>query len=86
MPNNFDIMQIQTSKGNGVKILSNYLNIDNSKIICIGDRENDISMIKFANIGIAMQNATEELKQVADYITTSNNNSGVAKAINKFVF
>ncbi len=47
---------------------------------------NDISMFESAGLRIAMENAEEYLKKKADYITTSNNESGVAKAIKKFVF
>lgn len=85
MPNNFDVMQGGTSKGNGVKELSKILKISRDEIICIGDNENDISMINFAAVGVAMGNATEDLKIHANYITDTNNNSGVAKAIEKFI-
>lgn len=73
------------SKGNAVKELANYLNIDLKDVICIGDNENDIEMIKCAGLGIAMGNGVDNLKEVADYITDSNINSGVGKAIKKFV-
>lgn len=86
MPNNIDIAPKGNSKGSGVEKLSNFLNINNDNILCIGDRENDISMINFAGMGIAMGNAMPELKIHANYITDNNNNSGVAKAINKFIF
>lgn len=73
------------SKGSAVKKLAKYLNIDRKDIICIGDNENDIEMIKYAGLGVAMGNAVDSLKEVADYITDTNINSGVAKVINKFV-
>lgn len=73
------------SKGNSVKVLSEKYGIDREEIICIGDNENDISMIKFAGLGIAMENAIDEVKNAASYITDSNKNDGVAKAIKKFI-
>ena len=72
------------SKGNAVKELASYLNIDLKDVICIGDNENDIEMIKNAGLGVAMGNAVEQLKEVADYVTDSNINAGVGQVINKF--
>ena len=54
-------------------------------MIACGDGFNDISMIKYAGIGVAMANAQDEVKAVADFITASNNDDGVAKVIEKFV-
>ena len=51
----------------------------------MGDNYNDIDMIEFAGIGVAMGNAPDKVKQYADYVTLSNDNDGVAKAIKKFV-
>lgn len=83
--NNFEVMAPEISKGYAVKILSKYYGISREEIICIGDNENDTSMIEYAGLGIAMGNATEELKQIASYITDTNENDGVAKAVEKFV-
>ena len=73
------------SKGKAVLELANYLGISTSEIICIGDSDNDTEMIKVAGLSIAMNNADKDVKDIADYITDSNNNSGVGKAIKKFV-
>lgn len=53
--------------------------------MAIGDSYNDISMIKYAGLGVAMENAPDEVKKWADYITGTNDDDGVAKVINKFV-
>ena len=84
-PNSFEVMPCGTSKGNGVKVLADKYNIPPEEIICVGDSENDISMIQYAGLGIAMGNATEEVKMAADYITDTNENEGVAKAIERFI-
>ncbi len=84
--NNFEVMKKGISKGNAVKELAKSLNIDRSEIICFGDNENDLSMIKFAGLGVAMGNACQLLKDNADYITDTNINSGVAKALKKWCF
>ncbi len=83
-PNNFEVMKKGTSKGNAVKYLSEMLNINKDEIMCIGDSENDLSMIRYAGIGVCMGNGLDLLKKEAQYITDTNVNSGVAKAIRKF--
>ena len=82
---NFEVMLGSTSKGNAVSFLAKSLNIDPSEVMCIGDSENDLSMINFAGIGVAMGNGLDILKEAADYITDTNDNSGVAKAVEKLV-
>ena len=82
---NFEIMLGSSSKGNAVRFLADSYNIKPSEVMCIGDSENDLSMIKYAGIGVAMGNGLDIVKEAANYITDTNNNSGVAKAINKFV-
>ncbi|SFB27898.1 Cof-type HAD-IIB family hydrolase [Clostridium frigidicarnis] len=85
MSNNFEIMNREVSKGRAVETLAKYYNISKDEIICIGDNENDISMIKYAGLGIAMENGCDEIKKVAQYITDTNINDGVAKVIKKFI-
>jgi HAD-superfamily hydrolase, subfamily IIB len=83
--NNFEVMCKGVSKGRGVEILAAYYNIPREEVICIGDNENDLSMIEYAGLGIAMGNADEDTKAAAQYITGTNNESGVAMAIEKFI-
>lgn len=74
------LMNNGVSKFNGIKIVSNYINIDNSEIIAFGDGLNDIDMIKNVGMGVAMKNALKEIKDVAKDITKSDNtNEGVIK-------
>lgn len=82
---NFEVMNSGVSKGNAVKILADYYGISSEQVICIGDSENDLSMIKFAGLGVAMENGINLVKEAAQYITASNNCDGVAKVIEKFV-
>jgi Cof subfamily protein (haloacid dehalogenase superfamily) len=84
--NNFEIMSKGISKGNSVKMLGDIYGISPEETICIGDNENDISMIEYAGFGVAMGNATDGLKAAADNVTDTNDNDGVAKAIEKIVF
>ena len=62
-----------------------YLNIDPSEVMAIGDEENDLSMLEFAGHKIAMDNANVKLKNIATYITASNNDEGVGKVVEKLV-
>lgn len=74
-----------THKGSALKALANYLDLDIQETMAIGDAGNDLEMIKTAGIGVAMENAFEEVKKVADFITTSNEQDGVANAIKRFI-
>lgn len=68
----------------GLKTVADILGIKQKEIMAIGDALNDLHMIEGAEIGIAMSNASPEIKTVAKYVTNSNNESGVAYAINKW--
>ena len=72
-------------KGQTLKELCNILGVNQNEVIAIGDEENDLSMIKFAGLGIAMANARQTVKECADYITLSNNENGVGEAVKKFI-
>lgn len=80
-----EILNPEASKGNAVKQLSELLGIKQEEVMCIGDHENDTTMLEFAGTAVAMGNAIPRLKEMADFITETNNNSGVAVAIEKFV-
>jgi len=83
--NNFEVMNRGVSKGRAVEILAEYYKIKREEIICIGDNENDISMIKYAGLGVAMKNGEKCVRAAAKYITDTNNQDGVAKVIEKFI-
>lgn len=83
--NNIEVMGKGVSKGEGLTYLCKELNIDRKQVITIGDNENDLSMLEFAGMGVAMGNSKDEIKNFADYITTTNDDDGVAKVIEKFI-
>lgn len=85
MKDNLEIMNKDVTKGKAVKTLAELYGIDREEVIAIGDNENDMSMIEYAGLGIAMGNAEECLKNVANYITGDYQEDGVAEAIEKFV-
>ena len=61
------------------------LGIKRENVICCGDGFNDLSMIRYAGLGVAMGNAQPVLKEAADYVTAGNDEDGVAEVIRKFI-
>lgn len=78
---NLEITEKEVTKWLGVEWLMKKYNIQREEIICIGDTMNDYEMVKNAGLGVAMANGDERLKAIADYVTESNDQSGVAKII-----
>ena len=76
----------EASKYCAVKFLQKYWDLKDEEILTIGDQNNDIALLKAGGVKIAMGNATNELKSIADYITDSVENNGFVKAMEKFVF
>jgi len=79
-PEYLEFLNKKVDKGTGLKKLAEFYGIKREEIIAFGDGENDIEMIKFAGIGIAVSNAKEKVKKVSDIVLKWNNNqSAVAK-------
>jgi len=72
------------SKANALARLGAYYGLTREEMIAIGDGQNDLSMIKYAGLGVAMANAVPAIKQAADYVTYSNDENGVAHVIHRF--
>ncbi|MGE5629632.1 MAG: Cof-type HAD-IIB family hydrolase [Caulobacteraceae bacterium] len=85
LKDNLEVMNKGVSKGSAVKMLAELYGIDRKEVIAIGDNENDVSMIEYAGLGIAMENADQCLKDVADYVTGHYERDGVAEAVEKFI-
>lgn len=81
----FEIMSKNANKGVGVKELSEKLGFKDYEVMAIGNELNDIPMLDFAGLSVAMKNSRRELFDHCDYITDSNNNDGVAKVIFKLL-
>ena len=77
----YEILPKGASKGDLLCKMSELLNIDIKKTIAVGDYNNDVSMIKAAGLGFAVENAVDEVKEVADYITVGNNEHAIANII-----
>lgn len=81
----FDIVNNNVSKGNAIKYLLKVLNINKENSICFGDSINDIEMFKSVGISVAMGNSIKEIKNIADYITDTNDNDGISKFFDKYL-
>ena len=75
----------EATKGNAVRFLANMWGIKKEEIMACGDQDNDIEMLLAAGTKVAMGNATQELKNIADFITDTVDNDGVVKAVEKFI-
>lgn len=82
---NFEVVNVGVNKGKALKFLADKLNITKEEIIAIGDNENDCPMYEVAGLKVAMGNAEETIKELADYITLTNDENGVAETIERFV-
>lgn len=81
----FEIINKESNKGIGLKALSDYLGVDSNEVIAVGDAGNDLDMIEYAGLGVAMANGHKEVKDAANYITKSNEEDGVAVVVEKFI-
>ena len=85
LPIMLEILPRGASKGTALKALMDDLKLTADKVLAMGDGDNDIEMIQQAGIGIAVANASQGLKDAADHMVASNEDDGVAEAINRFV-
>jgi Cof subfamily protein (haloacid dehalogenase superfamily) len=84
-PNFLEFVHKEGTKGDALRFLANYFGCTIDETIAIGDSWNDAEMIEAAGLGVAMGNAVPSLKEIADYVTASNNDEGVKQVIDKFV-
>lgn len=80
-----EVMKKGMNKAAALKKIADSVNIPKERIIAFGDEGNDIEMIDYAGVGIAMENATEELKKIANYVTDTNENEGVRKFLEQYL-
>ena len=80
-----EVLTKGVNKAFGLEKLAQKLNIQPSEIAAVGDAANDIEMLEYAGLAIAMGNASEEVKAIADIVTDTNENNGVIKAIDKLI-
>lgn len=78
-----DIMKAGTTKGNALKVLVKHLDLTAEDVLAMGNYYNDLEMLQYAGLGIAMDNSPDDLKAMADEVTLSNNDDGVRVALEK---
>ena len=81
---NLEVSNEDSGKGRGILHLCELLGIDPAHTMACGDEENDLDMIRRAAFGVAMANALDSVKREADFVTKSNEEDGVADAIEEF--
>lgn len=85
LPLNMELNAAGVNKGAGLLALAQALELPAAALMACGDGGNDIAMLRAAGLGVAMENAFPEVRAAADHITLSNNEDGVACAIERFV-
>ena len=83
---NLEMLEAGVHKGAAVRALAERLNLPMEQVMAIGDNENDLSMFEVAGLSVAMGNGTDRAKESADWVTLTNEEDGVAHAIEKAVF
>lgn len=81
-----ECVPLGVDKAKSLQRLIDELSIRKEEVIACGDGYNDLSMIEYAGLGVAMENANQTVKEAADFITFSNENDGVAHVIERFIF
>ena len=84
-PTYLEIMPSKASKTSAINVLQRKFKVEQSEIVAMGDNYNDVDMIEYAGVGVAMGNAPDEVKKHSNYITSTNDQDGVAKAITKLI-
>ena len=84
IPEMLELVPDGTSKASGLKRLLRQYGISAEEVLAVGDGDNDLEMVSLAGIGVAVDNATPSLKEVADHVVSSNDECGAAEAIWKF--
>lgn len=85
LPKNIEISKKGCNKGDGLLHLAKGLGIKREEVMGCGDADNDRELLECSGFSVAMENGIDEIKEIADYITVTNQKNGVAKAMEKFV-
>jgi len=80
-----NVLAPEVSKGRALEVLASHLGVSVGEVMAIGDGPNDVSLLSTAGLAVAMDNAVDEVKAVADHITRDVDHSGVAAAIERFL-
>ena len=80
----FDVIPAIGGKAAGIQYILQHFGISQNEIMAFGDGNNDIDMLRYANVGVAMGNAGSEVKRQADYVTADVDNDGIWRALKHY--
>jgi len=80
-----EVMPKNVDKGDSLARMLEVIGMDREDVVCCGDGYNDISMIRYGGVGVAMGNAQPEVKAAADYVAADNDADGLVEVINRFI-
>ena len=83
VPNDIEVMPLGVDKGTGLSALAKYLKLTPSEVMAVGDGENDLAMLRYAGLSVAMGNACDTVKKTARVVTETNDEDGLAKAVER---
>lgn len=83
VPNDIEVMPLGVDKGTGLSALAEYLSLTPAEVMAVGDGENDLAMLRYAGLSVAMGNACDAVKETARVVTESNDEDGLAKAVER---
>jgi Cof subfamily protein (haloacid dehalogenase superfamily) len=84
-PHFLEISNIKATKGDALAYLARYFGVQREEIMAVGDSFNDIEMLEYAGLGVVVANAREEIKKVANYVTSEPYGEGVVEALERYV-
>lgn len=80
-----EVSNKDASKGSALKVLCEKLSLTPDKVMSIGDQNNDVAMLRYSSVSVAMGNAAPHIREIVKFVTDTNDCDGVAVAINKFI-
>jgi len=80
-----EVMAREANKADALRVVASHYHVSRAEVMAIGDSYNDLEMLEWAGVGVAMGNAWEAVKEAADFVTRSNDEDGVAEALRKYI-
>ena len=85
LPGYLEFSHLQATKGDALAYLARYFGVRKEEVMAIGDSYNDMEMLQYAGVGVAVANARDDLKRIADYVTSQSYGDGVVEALEQYV-
>ena len=85
IPDNIEVNVLGADKGHALEALAGQLGISREKVMALGDNGNDVAMLRYAGISVAMEDGSQEAKDAAKFVTVAHTQDGLARALERFV-